>query len=154
MRFKNKVCLFTLFFLVLSLSAVFAQQVKENTLNVSQDRDLKQRLIRNYDPATVEIVSGVVEAVEVLPPARGRTGGVHLQLKTDKGVIPVHMGPQWYVNSQNVKIEKGDKVEVKGSRISIDKETFMVAAEVKKADAILKLRDEDGYPLWSRGRKK
>jgi hypothetical protein len=40
---------------------------------------------------------------------------------------------------------------VKGSRITTKRgKTVLIAAEVKKDDSILKLRDENGVPAWSR----
>jgi hypothetical protein len=102
-----------------------------------------------YDPATVETVSGVVQRVEQVKGAAGGMGyGVHLLLKTDKEEIAVHLGPGWYVEKQPLKIAPHDQVEVRGSRITYDGKPVIVAAEIKKGDQVLKLRDAAGIPLW------
>lgn len=105
---------------------------------------------RMYDPKTVETVNGEVVEVNRIPHRRGRGDGVHLVLKTDKEEIPVHLGPSWYLDKQDVKIGQNDKVEVKGSRVTFKGKPALIAAEVKKGDALLKLRDESGVPAWSR----
>jgi hypothetical protein len=51
------------------------------------------------------------------------------------------------------KIELGDTVDVKGSRITYNGKPAIIAAEVKKGDAVLKLRDENGFPAWSGWRR-
>ena len=48
---------------------------------------------RMYNPATVETISGTVESVDKITPMRGMYYGIHIQLKTDKETISVHLGP-------------------------------------------------------------
>jgi hypothetical protein len=103
-----------------------------------------------YDTKTVETVAGEVVKVEQIPYRRGKSFGVHLMLKTDKEEIPVNLGPSWYLDKQDVKIGQNDKIEVKGSRVTFKGKPALIAAEVKKGTALLKLRDENGVPAWSR----
>jgi hypothetical protein len=102
---------------------------------------------RNYDPKTVETVEGKVLSVETMQ-HRGR--GVHLTLQTDKETIGVHLGPSWYIDKQTPKIETNDTITVTGSRITFDGKPAIIAAQVKKGNAILNLRDENGIPVWRR----
>lgn len=108
---------------------------------------------RMYDPKTVEAVTGEVVKVDRITPMRGMSGGVHLVVKTDKGDVSVHLGPQWYLENQDVKIEPKDKVEIKGSRVTMQGQPVLIAAEVKKGDEVLKLRDDAGIPLWAGWRR-
>jgi hypothetical protein len=108
-----------------------------------------------YDQKTVETVTGTVVQVEHTS-GKGRrgSGGIHLLLQTDKEEIAVHLGPAGYVDEQSVKIVAQDSVEVRGSRITFDGKPAIVAAEVKKGDQVLKLRDDSGLPLWrGKGRR-
>jgi Glu-tRNA(Gln) amidotransferase subunit E-like FAD-binding protein len=75
---------------------------------------------------------------------------VHLLIKSAEETVEVHLGPEWYLKEQNFSIEPGDRIEVKGSRITFPRMPAIVAAEVKKADRVLTLRDTNGIPLWSR----
>ncbi len=107
-----------------------------------------------YDPKTVETVSGEVESVDRIVPRKGMSYGVHLNMKTDKGeTVSVHLGPSWYIENQDVKIQPKDKIDVKGSKITFGGKPTIIAAEVKKGDEVLKLRDENGFPAWSGWRK-
>jgi len=108
---------------------------------------------RLYDPKTVETVTGEVVKVDRIIPMRGMSGGVHLVLKTDKGDVSVHLGPQWYLENQDVKIEPKDRVEVKGSRTTVQGKPALIAAEVKKGDEVLRLRDDAGVPMWAGWRR-
>jgi hypothetical protein len=60
----------------------------------------------------------------------------------------VHLGPGFYIENQDVKLQAKDKVEVKGSRVTFDGKPAIIAAEVKKGDEVLKLRDDAGFPAW------
>ena len=109
---------------------------------------------RLYDARTVETLRGEVLAVERFTPGKGMSAGVHLTLKTEKETIPVHLGPSWFIDNQDSKIEARDKIEVKGSRINFEGKPAIIAAEVKKGDEVLKLRDDAGVPAWAGWRKR
>jgi len=109
---------------------------------------------RMWDPKTVETISGEVISVDRITPNKGMAGGVHMNVKTDKETVSVHLGPSWYLENQDVKIVAKDKVEVKGSRITFGGKPAIIAAEVKKGDDVLKLRDDTGFPMWSAWRRK
>jgi hypothetical protein len=106
-----------------------------------------------YNPKTVETISGEVVSIDKITPMKGMSYGVHMTVKTDKETISVHIGPGWFIENQDVKIEQKDKIEVKGSRITFQGKPIIIAAEVKKGDEILKLRDENGFPFWSGWRR-
>lgn len=101
-----------------------------------------------YNPKTVTTVKGVVETVEQMVPATGASYGIHLELKIASGILSVHLGPAWFVERHNIGIEEGDIIEVKGSRITYEGVPTIIAAEVKKGDKMLKLRDKEGFPVW------
>lgn len=104
---------------------------------------------RLYDTKTVETVTGEVVSVQTFTPGKGMGPGVHLQLKTKTETLPVHLGPIWYLENQDVKIEAKDVVDVKGSRVTFDGKPALIAADVKKGSDTLRLRDQNGYPAWA-----
>jgi hypothetical protein len=106
-----------------------------------------------YNPATVETVTGTIESIDRTVPMKGMSRGVHLTLNTEKGPLSVHLGPGWYVERLDGKLSKGDAVEVKGSRVTFAGNPAIIAAEVKKGDAVLKLRDDNGVPAWAGWRR-
>ncbi|MGO9621008.1 MAG: DNA-binding protein [Desulfobaccales bacterium] len=107
---------------------------------------------QEYNLQTVTTVKGQVEDLG----SYGATGWrsmagmqVHgLLLKTDKGNITVHLGPPSYVRKQCFDLKQGDSLEVTGSQVTRDGQPQILAAQVKKDGQILKVRDEQGVPLW------
>ncbi|GFO56476.1 hypothetical protein GMSM_34830 [Geomonas sp. Red276] len=108
---------------------------------------------RLYNPATVETVAGKVTVVNRIAPMRGMGAGVHIDVDTGKETVSVHLGPAWFIDRQDTRIEKGDQVEVKGSRVTIAGKPAIIAAQVTKGDQLLKLRDDNGVPVWSGWRR-
>jgi hypothetical protein len=109
---------------------------------------------RMYDPSTVETLQGTIVSIDEVPSPSSMAAGVHAMVKTDKETTSVHLGPAWFVNSQDIKLQKGDTVEVRGSRITYEGKPAVIAAEVKKGGVMLKLRETDGTPLWAGGRRR
>lgn len=107
-----------------------------------------------YDPKTVETLNGEVVSVAKMTPMKGKSYGIHLMLRTHKETIPVHLGPGWFIESQDVKIELKDRIDVKGSRITYEGKPAIIAAEVRKGDAVLMLRDGTGLPVWGGSRQR
>ena len=109
---------------------------------------------RMYNAETVDTISGEVISVDKITPSKGMSYGVHLKVKAGEETISVHLGPGWYIENQSIIIEPGDKVEIKGSRITFDGKPAIIAGEVKKGDEILELRDDSGFPAWSGWRRR
>ena len=108
---------------------------------------------RIYDPAKVETISGTVESVDTAVPMKGMYKAVVLTVKTEKETIAVHLGPEWYIGRLDAKIAKGDTIEVKGSRVTFADKPAIIAAEIKKGDQTLVLRDSAGIPVWAGWRR-
>ena len=109
---------------------------------------------RMYDPKAMETISGEVISIDRITPNKGMTAGIHMNVKTDQETISVHLGPSWYLENQDVKIEPKDTVEVKGAKTTFAGKPAIIAAEVKKGDETLKLRDESGFPVWAGWRRR
>ena len=103
---------------------------------------------RMFDPATVVTVSGTVVAENRVDRGMGHAG-VHLVVKTAEGEIPVHLGPDFWVDEQKVKLAKGDAVTVKGSRITFEGKPAIIAMTVTRGADTLTLRDASGRPAWA-----
>jgi hypothetical protein len=102
-----------------------------------------------WDANSVTTIAGEVTAVEKYTPGKGGTAyGMRLTVKTDQGTLPVILGPGWYIEQQHFAITPKDTVEVKGSRLSIQGQPMVIAAEVKRGGQTLTLRDDKGIPLW------
>ncbi len=109
---------------------------------------------RMYNPQTVETIRGEVVSVDRIIPLKGMAYGIHVTLKTDKETIPIHLGPGWYIENQDMNITQTDNIEIKGSRITLEGKPAIIAAEIKKGNDVLVLRDSNGFPVWSGWRRK
>jgi hypothetical protein len=105
-----------------------------------------------FDPDTVETLGGVMVSMDVFRP-RGMDPGVRIVLETDEETVPVHLGPVWYMNRLKREIAPGDRIEVTGSRIDYGGKPAIMAAQIRKGAKSLKLRDEEGVPVWESGKK-
>jgi len=102
-----------------------------------------------WDAKTVATVNGEVVSVDKYVPGRGGASyGLRLTLKTDKETLPLILGPAWYIEQQHFAFAPKDQLEVKGSRLLIQGQPTLIAQEVKKGNKVLKMRDDQGFPLW------
>ena len=132
-------------------SPSLAQQSMGNMGNMGGMRGSYSRL---YDPHTVVTVTGEVVSVEKVAYRSGRSYGIHLLLKTADEEIPVHLGPSWFMARHGMKIAPHDTIEVTGSRVTYGGKPAIIAAEVTRGSEKLVLRDSNGYPKWSRSRRR
>jgi len=140
--------------LLIAATVSFAQRGPAMTWRGSGGWGPGTQYNRMYDTKTVETISGEVTTVDRITPAKGMAGGVHMNVKTDKETISVHLGPSWYLENQDVKIAAKDRVEVRGSKVSFGGQPTIIAAEVKKGDEVLRLRDDAGFPVWIAWRRR
>ena len=99
-----------------------------------------------YDPNTVVTLEATVRAAKLAPPMPS------LELEMGQGeAVSVVLGPPWYLDRAGITFAPGERVMVEGSKLMEDSgRTVVVAARVQKmpAGATLRLRDEQGMPLW------
>jgi hypothetical protein len=105
-----------------------------------------------YNPQTVATVTGQVENLAELP-SLGRGGGKAMQyrgvlLKTDQGNLMVDLAPGWFLSEKKFVVKVGDTVSATGSKVTLDNQPGLIAREVTVNGATLKLRDEQGVPVW------
>ena len=106
----------------------------------------------NWNPATVETLKGEVMTKDTITPSKGRSGmpavGMTLK-KEDDYAAYVHLGPQWYFDKQDLGINVGDKIEVTGSKITVEGNSVILVSSLKKGDRTWQFRDQQGFPFWS-----
>ena len=108
---------------------------------------------RLFDPETVETLKGTVEKVVVVKNKK-MAEGIHLTLKTKTETIPVHLGPAWYIENQELTLAAGDTIEVRGSRVTYRDKPAIIAMEIERGDDVLVLRDDEGFPRWAGWRRR
>ena len=76
-----------------------------------QQHEACARHAARFDAAKVENIDGTVEKV-----LAGQMGGARILLKTAKETLEVRLGPSWFIDQQETKLQPGDSVSVRGSR--------------------------------------
>lgn len=64
----------------------------------------------------------------------------------------VHVGPPAFLAQNNLALAKGDKLTIFGSKVQYFGSEFLIARDISKGDQSLRLRDSEGFPLWSGAR--
>ena len=104
----------------------------------------------DYDVKTVETIGGKVLSIEKTTPVKRRGYWIDVMLQTEKETIAVQLGPVWYIREQTPRIEPNDTITVTGSHVTLDGRSAIVAADITKGNELLKLRDDNGMPVWPR----
>jgi sporulation protein YlmC with PRC-barrel domain len=95
-----------------------------------------------FNPQTIETVTGRVVRLEY-------RAGIKLMIFTDaKKPVVADLGPAGYFENQGRVLKPGNTVTLTGSMITVDDTPLMIATNIKEGNVELRLRDEDGYPVW------
>lgn len=91
-------------------------------------------------------VHGTIQRVQISP----GQGTPYLMVDEGKKLVKVYLGSMRYLIEHNFNPKVGREVSIKGYRV----EDGVIAATVTITgdDRVLKLRDENGWPLWRGGR--
>ncbi len=103
-----------------------------------------------YVQENLVTIPGEILSIELVPSINGKGDGVHLVIETDEGNLRVILGHEWYFSTQQVSLDLGVFVEVKGIRVTLQKEAALLAYKITVDDKSLNLRDKSGIPLWRR----
>jgi hypothetical protein len=99
------------------------------------------------------VLNGEIIAIQYYDAGNCLNSGIHIRLKTASAVIPVHLGPAWYVNQQERLLSVGSAATVRGLHITFDGQPAALAIEISTSGGTLKLRDDNGAPYW-RGQRR
>lgn len=104
-----------------------------------------------YDFATETTLKGTVEEVRLIP---GPNEGTHVMLKTASETVLVHIAPPEFLKEFEFPVNKGDQLQVTGSKLMIDGQEEVLAKEITKENNSFTLRDKKGVPVWTAWPKK
>lgn len=115
---------------------------------ISNKLSKRKKYFRKYDPETVEEISGKIIKVSSTPDDEDSVSGVKILVEENEQVLPVHLGPAWFVNRQFKPFKTGEEVSVRGSRIHFKGEDVIIAELLKRGKVMYRLRDDSGSPFW------
>ncbi|MBZ5651639.1 MAG: hypothetical protein LAO18_14275 [Acidobacteriia bacterium] len=108
--------------------------------------------MRHYDPKTEVTINGTIEDVQQQT-GKGGWKGTHLILKLESASVHVHVGPSSYIEQKQFAFGKGDTIKVVGSKVTISGQEVVLAREITKDGKTVVLRNAQGVPKWSGGRR-
>ncbi len=104
---------------------------------------------RLFNSDTVQSLEGEVLSVNKIAPMDTEDYGISYVLDTGDEEIFVHLGPSWFVESEPLQVETGDRIIVTGSKVSVEDEDVIIVTEIKKGSDVMSLRSPEGQPAWS-----
>jgi hypothetical protein len=116
----------------------------------SDQKDAEPR----YDTATnIDLMVVVADVKEVA--AGNPLSGMHLLVrpesaKSNSETTDVYLAPDDYLKDFGCHFAKGDKIQVKGSKVRYNGGPAVLAREVRQESTTVYLRDEHGVPYWNK----
>lgn len=101
-----------------------------------------------FDPKTVSTFNGNVVSVQKFTYVTRPVPYIQFILQTDSGEYVVEVGPEWILEVNGTLLVPREEVEVIGSVIERGNTKIIVASQIKKGNIRIKLRANDGSPLW------
>src|SRR5262249_34202112 len=105
--------------------------------------------VPKYNSATEVTLKGTVDEVRdrECPVSGGM--GAHIILKvSDNKTIEIHLGASKFVKTYDLIFNKGDQIEVTGSKVTYQGVETIFAREVKRGNDTFVFRDKEGNPVW------
>ena len=106
-----------------------------------------------FIPSRVEKISGNIVSVERFGEEFGMADGVLLKLRNRRITETIHVGPLWFLERQDLALNIGDTVTVRGARVDRKKANHLIASSINKGRNTLLLRNSEGFPLWTGWRR-
>jgi DNA/RNA endonuclease YhcR with UshA esterase domain len=105
--------------------------------------------VPKYDVATEATFKGVIDDVHDRQCPISGGMGAHFNLKLADGkIVEVHLATTKFVKNYEVVFNKGDAVEVIGSKVEFEGVDAIMAREVKRGNDDFLFRDPQGKPIW------
>ena len=102
-----------------------------------------------YDVANEVTIKGVVDEVKDFQCPVSGGMGAHLVVKTDKGLVTVHLALSKFMSEYGLSFAKGDEVVITGVKAKVgDDENAILARKIERGNQTFVFRDKEGKPLW------
>ena len=117
-------------------------------LLASQNSEQKEAVPKYDSKAEATFKGTVVEVRDRQCPVSGGMGS-HVILKLSDGTtIEVHLATTKFVKTYELVFEKGDQLEVIGTKVKFEGVDTIFAREVHRGQDTFLFRDKDGKPIW------
>ena len=103
-----------------------------------------------FDTNSMVRVRGIVRRLVTFTPRSGDKPEVKALLQSGTNLYTIHLGPKWYLKTQEVKVKTKDELVVTGSRLPGVEPPVILATMVNCHKKTLRLRDPQGLPMWTK----
>jgi sporulation protein YlmC with PRC-barrel domain len=104
---------------------------------------------RLYQANREKTIEGEVQEVGRFTIEGSQAAGTQLVIVTkDDEKVAVHLGPQSFMADQKLQVKTGDQIKIIGSQAEHGGRQIVLAREVHKGDQMIRVRNEQGAPLW------
>jgi DNA/RNA endonuclease YhcR with UshA esterase domain len=105
--------------------------------------------VPKYDLATEVTLKGTITDIsERNCPVSGGLGFHFILKMQDTKSIEVHVATSKFVKTNEMGLNKGDQVEVVGSKVKFEGTETILARQITHGDEIFVFRFKDGKPAW------
>jgi hypothetical protein len=102
-----------------------------------------------YDVANELTIKGVIDEVKDFQCPVSGGMGAHLVVKTEKGLVTVHLALSKFMSEYGLSFAKGDEVVITGVKVKVgDDENAILARKIERGNQTFVFRDKEGKPLW------
>jgi len=102
-----------------------------------------------YDVANELTIKGVIDEVKDFQCPVSGGMGAHLVVKTDKGLVTVHLALSKFMSEYGLSFARGDEVVITGVKAKVgDDENAILARKIERGNQTFVFRDKEGKPLW------
>ena len=102
-----------------------------------------------YDVANELTIKGVIDEVKDFQCPVSGGMGAHLVVKTDKGMVTVHLALSKFMSEYGLSFAKGDEVVITGVKAKVgDDENAILARKIERGNQTFVFRDKEGKALW------
>ncbi len=99
-----------------------------------------------YNPFTETTLTGTVQQVKQC--SCGPFSSTYAMLSTNQGKVAVQLAPAQYLNQNQLQINRGDQIQVIGSRLNVNGNDVLLARLVSTGQRTVALRSPQGMPQW------
>ena len=141
MRSRTSVAFLSVALLLMALTPSFAQ--KEAAAD-----EPRYDTASNID--TIMVITDVKDVPEGSP-----LNGTHLAARPESSRVgsestDIYLAPDDYLKDFDCHFAKGDRIQVKGSKVKFNGSQIVLAREVRLESTTVYLRDDHGVPYWKK----
>lgn len=115
--------------------------------SLSQKAHLEDSSLAKYDLHTETKTDGLIDEVNQLS-VGGRKDFIELIITRGDDKVHIYVCPKPFQQEIGLSLDKGDRVEVTGSKVKQETSEVILARQLVKGTDTLMFRDDKGKPVW------